>query len=116
VAFYVLLDVQQYPPPGDSAALKYLKSFSAIAALPEDASTLMPMLIVRAGRDEIPTLNNALDRFVTRALAANAPITVMNHPTGGHGFDSFDNKGDEEHSKQIIRDSIEFMKTHLGLS
>ena len=73
------------------------------------------MLVVRAGRDNIPTLNDALDRFVARALAANAPITVMNHPTGGHGFDSFDNKGDEERSKQIVRSSIEFMRTHLRL-
>jgi acetyl esterase/lipase len=116
VAFYALLDVQQYAPPGDAAALKYLKAFSAITALPEDASTLMPMLIVRAGRDDIPTLNDALDRFVARALAANAPITVTNHPAGGHGFDSFDNKGDEEPSKQIVRSSIEFMRTHLGLA
>ena len=116
VAFYALLDVQQYAPPGDAAALPYLKAFSAIASLPEDASDLMPMLVVRAGRDDIPTLNDALDRFVARALAANAPITVMNHPTGGHGFDSFDNKGDEERSKQIIRSSIEFMRTHLGLA
>jgi acetyl esterase/lipase len=116
VAFYALLDVQQYAPPGDAAALRYLKAFSAIASLPEDASTLMPMLIVRAGRDEIPTLNDALDRFVARALAANAPITVTNYPEGGHGFDSFDNKGDEERSKQIVRSSIEFMRTHLGLA
>jgi hypothetical protein len=112
VAFYALLDVQQYAPPGDGAALKYLKAFSAIEALPEDAWTLMPMLVVRAGRDEIATLNDALDRFVTRTLAANAPITVMNHPTGGHGFD---NTNDEERSRQIIRSAIEFMRTHLGL-
>jgi acetyl esterase/lipase len=116
VAFYALLDVQQYAPPGDAAALRYLKAFSAIASLPEDASTLMPMLVVRAGRDDIPTLNDALDRFVARALAANAPITVMNHPTGGHGFDSVDNTGDEERSKQIVRSSIGFMRTHLGLA
>ena len=116
VAFYALLDVQQYAPPGNAAALNYLKAFSAIEALPEDASNLAPMLIVRAGRDETPTLNDAVGRFVGRALAANAPITVMNHPTGGHGFDSFDNKGDEERSKQIVRSSIEFMRTHLGLA
>jgi acetyl esterase/lipase len=115
IAFYALLDVQQYAPPGDAAALRYLKAFSAIASLPDDASTLMPMLVVRAGREDIPTLNDALDRFVAKALAANAPITVTNHPTGGHGFDSFDIKGDVEHSKQIVRSSIEFMRTHLGL-
>jgi acetyl esterase/lipase len=116
VAFYALLDVQQYAPPGDAGALRYLKAFSAITSLPEDASTLMPMLIVRAGRDDIPTLNDALNRFVARALAGNAPITVVNHPTGGHGFDSFDNKNDEERSKQIVRSSIEFMRTHLALA
>jgi hypothetical protein len=64
------------------------------------------MLVVRAGREDIPTLNDALDRFVAKALAANAPITVTNHPTGGHGFDSFDIKGDVEHSKQIVRSGI----------
>jgi acetyl esterase/lipase len=116
VAFYALLDVQQYAPPGNAEVLRYLKAFSAIAALPEDASTLMPMLIVRAGQDEIPTLNDALDRFVAKALAANAPITVTNYPAGGHGFDSFDNKGDEGRSKEIVRSSIEFMRTHLGLA
>jgi acetyl esterase/lipase len=116
VAFYALLDVQQYAPPGNAEALKYLKAFSAIAALPDDASTLMPMLVIRAGRDEIPTLNDALDRFVSRALATNAPITVTNYPAGGHGFDSFDSKGNEECSKQIVRSSIEFMRTHLGLT
>jgi len=114
VAFYALLDVQQYAPPGDTAALQYLKAFSPIAALPADASSLMPMLIVRAGRDEIPTLNDALDRFVAKALAANAPITVMNYPAGGHGFDSFDHEGDQECATQIIRASIGFMRTHLG--
>jgi acetyl esterase/lipase len=113
VAFYPLLDVQHFAPPGDAAALHYLKAFSPIAALPEDASALMPMLILRAGQDEIPRLNDALDRFVAKALAANAPITVMNHPRGGHGFD---NAGDEECSKQIVRSSIEFLRTHLGLA
>ena len=112
VAFYALLDVQQYAPPGDAEALTYLRAFSAITALPKDASTLIPMFLIRAGRDEIPTLNDALDRFVAKALAANAPITVINHAAGGHGFD---NTNDEERSKQIIRGSIEFMRTHLGL-
>jgi acetyl esterase/lipase len=112
VAFYALLDVQQYAPPGNAAALQYLKAFSAIASLPEDASTLMPMLVVRAGRDEIPTLNDALDRFVARALAANAPITVINHPSGVHGFD---NQNDGERSREIIRSVIAFMRTHLRL-
>jgi hypothetical protein len=69
------------------------------------------MWIARAGRDEVPMLNDALDRFTARALAVNAPITVINHPSGAHGFD---NQNDDERSREIIRSAIEFMRTHLG--
>jgi len=110
VAFYAMLDLQQYAPAGDAAALQTLKEFSAIAALPEDAASMLPMLIARAGRDEVPMLNAALDRFAAKALAANAPITVINHPTGVHGFD---NQNDDERSREIIRSVIEFLRTHL---
>jgi acetyl esterase/lipase len=112
IAFYALFDVQQYASAGNTEALEQLRTFSAIAALPQDASTLMPMLIGRAGRDEIPTLNDALYRFVVKALAANATVTVVNHPTGIHGFD---NQNDDERSREIIRNAIEFMKNHLCL-
>ena len=111
LAFYAMLDLQQYAPAGDATALKFLKDFSAIAALPEDSTTMMPMWIARAGRDEFPMLNEAVDRFTARALAVNAPITVINHPSGAHGFD---NQNDDERSREIIRSAIEFMRTHLG--
>jgi acetyl esterase/lipase len=111
LAFCAMLDLQQYAPAGDAAALQFLKEFSAIAALPEDSTTMMPMWIARAGRDEVPMLNEALDRFTARALAVNAPITVINHPLGAHGFD---NQNDDERSREIIRSAIEFMRTHLG--
>jgi acetyl esterase/lipase len=112
VAFFAMLDLQQYAAPGDIAALRYLAAFSPIAHLPIDASAMSPMLIVRAGKDEIPLLNDALDRFAARALTANAPITLVNHPTAEHGFD---NQQDDERSREIIRDAIGFMNTHLRL-
>jgi acetyl esterase/lipase len=112
VAFYAMLDLQQYAPAGDAAALQFFKGFSPIASLPEDASTLAAMLIVRAGRDQIPLLNEALDRFTAKALAANAPITVINHPLGVHGFE---NQQDDARSREIIRGVIEFMTSHLKL-
>jgi acetyl esterase/lipase len=110
VALYAMLDVQQYAPPGDGAVLQFLKGYSAIESLPEDASALIPILIARAGRDEVPMLNEALARFTSRALAANAPITVINHPSGMHGFD---NQNDDARSREIIRCVIEFMGAHL---
>jgi acetyl esterase/lipase len=111
-AFCPLLDLKQYAPPGDALALQFLKGFSVIESLPENASSMIPMLIARAGRDDIPMLNEALARFTARALEANAPITLINHPSGVHGFDS---QNDDERSREIIRSVIEFMVTHLHL-
>jgi acetyl esterase/lipase len=113
VAFCPLLDLKQGAPPEDALALQFLKGFSAIESLPDNASSMIPMLIARAGRDDIPTLNEALARFTARALEANAPITVINHPAGLHGFD---NQNDDERSREIIRGAIEFMVTHLRLN
>lgn len=78
-----------------------------------DKSTFVPLFVARAGRDAIPTLNERLDEFIATALAANAPITLMNHPTGVHGFDV---ENADERSREIIRAALEFMKTHLNAS
>jgi acetyl esterase/lipase len=112
VALFALLDLKQYAPPEDALALQFLKGFSAIECLPEDASRMIPMLIARAGRDDVPMLNEALARFAAKALEANAPITVINHPLGLHGFD---NLNDDERSREIVRSVIEFVVTHLQL-
>jgi fermentation-respiration switch protein FrsA (DUF1100 family) len=80
---------------------------SSVDDLPND----LPLLIVRAGRDEFPGLNDAIDRFAAHALARNLPITLVNHATGPHSFDLFD---DSETSRQIIRQILAFMRSHLA--
>ena len=50
----------------------------------------VPLFVARAGRDEMPRLNETLDAFLTKAVARNLPITFANHPTGPHAFDLFD--------------------------
>jgi hypothetical protein len=45
------------------------------------------MFIARAGADEMPQLNAALDRFIVHALARNLPLTVVNEPAAPHAFD-----------------------------
>jgi transcriptional/translational regulatory protein YebC/TACO1 len=40
-----------------------------------------------AERYQCPGLNEALDTVITRALARDLPSTLINHATGGHGFD-----------------------------
>jgi hypothetical protein len=74
--------------------------------LPRD----VPLFVARAGRDEVPRLNETLDRFVTAALARNLPVTLVNHPEGPHAFDLFH---DGETSREIIREMLAFFRFHL---
>jgi hypothetical protein len=68
------------------------------------------MFVARAGQDQIPGVNDSIDRFVAAAIASNAPITLMNHPTGEHGFD---NQNDDNRSHEIIQSALAFMHNHL---
>ena len=53
----------------------------------DDLPAGVPMLFIRAGLEQFPGLNEALDKVVARALARNLPLTLVNHPTGVHGFE-----------------------------
>jgi hypothetical protein len=70
----------------------------------------VPLFIARAGRDEIPNLNETMDRFIAKALTYNLPITLVNHPTAPHAFDLMQ---DSETTRQIIRQMLAFMQFNL---
>jgi len=70
----------------------------------------VPLFISRAGKDQFPAMNATIDRFVTRALADNLPITLVNYPEGPHGFDLFD---DSRTSRDIVRQTLRFLRQHL---
>jgi acetyl esterase/lipase len=110
VAFYAFLDIQQSEPHRANETHEMVKSFSPITYLASDAAKIPPMFIARAGLDEVPTMNDSIDRFIREAISKNASIIVANHPRGVHGFD---NQTDDERSREIIRSAIEFMKFHL---
>jgi acetyl esterase/lipase len=110
LAIYALLDLQQYAPAADAGTLDFLKSFSPIAALQPEGGSAIPFFVARAGLDQVPLLNDALDRFVTAAHAANVPLTLMNHATGVHGFDYLD---DDARSREIIQAAIAFASRSL---
>jgi acetyl esterase/lipase len=110
VAFYALLDCQQSQTHIAEESAASVKAFSPITYIQADASSMIPMFVARAGQDEIPAINDSIDRFIATAVAANAPITFMNHPLGEHGFD---NQNDDERSREIIQSGIAFMHAHL---
>jgi hypothetical protein len=77
----------------------------------DDVPPDLPLLIVRAGRDATAGLNAAIDCFVAHALARNLPLTLINHATGPHSFDLFD---DTEMTRGVIRQILDFI--HLRTS
>jgi hypothetical protein len=105
----VMLDLDGYTSTADSSKLFGFVNPCAgksVDDLPQD----VPLFIVRAGKDEMPHLNDTLDRFVGKALSRNLPITFTNHATAPHAFDVMD---DSETSRQIIRQILAFMQFHL---
>jgi acetyl esterase/lipase len=83
--------------------------FSASNLLVRRINDIPPIFIARAGLD-YPELNSALDSFISEALAQNVTLTVMNHPTGQHGFDILD---PQTRSDEIIEMTLEFLQNHL---
>jgi acetyl esterase/lipase len=111
VAFYAFLDIQQSDMHRAHEAAETLKNFSPITYLASEAQPLAPLFIARAGLDEVPGLNDSLDRFIQQAMTKNASIAVVNHPRGLHAFDI---QNDDERSREIIEAALTFMKTQLG--
>lgn len=112
VGFYAFMDIRQsnYNP---TESPEVLNAFSPITYLEKDPGKMPPMFIARAGRDEVPTMNDSIDRFISSALRKNVALTFMNHPNGIHGFD---NQNDDARSREIIQSAIAFMKLHLGMT
>jgi hypothetical protein len=78
----------------------------SINNLPTDT----PLFIVRAGRDEMPRLNETIDRFMAEALSRNLPLTFVNHKDAPHAFDLM---YDSDTSREIIRQILAFMRFQL---
>lgn len=110
VGFYAFMDLSQTDYLKTESA-EMLKTFSAITYLEKDVNKLPPMFIARAGLDEVPTMNDSIDRFTKEAIAKNIWLNFANHPNGVH---SFDNQTDDARSREIIRQAIEFIKINLA--
>ena len=70
----------------------------------------VPMLVVRAGRDDTAHLNASIDAFVAHALAGNLPLTLTNYPDGVHAFDLADATAA---AGRVVTQVLDFLKQHL---
>jgi len=76
----------------------------------DDLPADLPLLFVRAGHDQAPGLNDALDAVVTRGLARNLPLTLINHATAEHGFECDE---DSDITREIVRQVLAFLAFNL---
>jgi acetyl esterase/lipase len=110
VSYYAILDLQVQPPGHESELSEETrKEFSPHYHLTMNASKIPPVFIARAGLDN-PWLNATVDRFVQEAIARNAALELITHPSGHHGFDILD---DDAKSRAIIQRTLLFLKTYL---
>jgi dienelactone hydrolase len=70
----------------------------------------VPIMVVRAGKDNVPYINQTLASFYEKALNQNLPITLINYSNGVHGFEAYN---DNETTRQIIKTTLEFWKFYL---
>ena len=75
----------------------------------DDLSADIPLFIVKAGKDDA-FLNIKLDKFVEKAREANIPLEFVDYKDGIHGFDVWQ---DTDESREIIKQTLEFMNTYL---
>jgi len=65
----------------------------------------LPVLYVRAGLDR-PPLNETIVTLSSRAVAQNAPLTLLNYAGGHHGFEAVDNN---DTTRRVIDDTLNFV-------
>ena len=76
----------------------------------DDLPKTTPLFIARAGEDQMPGLNETLDRFVAKARDGKLDLSVVNHPHGTHAFDV---SQDSEESREAIRAALVFLRRSL---
>ena len=77
--------------------------------LEQYGNRIAPTFIAKAGLDST-RLNATIDRFVEEAQRSAAPVELMVHSQGHHGFDVLD---DNERSREIIRHTLDFVRRWL---
>ncbi len=77
-----------------------------------DVPAGVPLFIARAGADQVPRLNEALDRFVAECLRRNVDLTLVNHAAAPHAFDLMD---DSDATREVVKRVLRFLRYQLGV-
>lgn len=112
LGFYALLDLRHLVPPNADAATIDVANAMSPAAHLQAQGPRIPLYVARAGRDS-EMINQSVDRFVREAIAANMDIDFANHAGGEHAFDA---RNDDERSREIVQEAIEFVRANMCTS
>ncbi len=111
ISYYSLLDLQHTAKESRGALPdQALLDLSPLHQLEISEKPIAPMFIARMGQD-MPNITDSVDRFILVALTKNVRLTLSNDPQGHHGFDIEDNT---DVSREIIRQTFDFLKAQLG--
>ncbi|USG65697.1 prolyl oligopeptidase family serine peptidase [Brevibacillus ruminantium] len=109
VSYYNWLDLEHMREFTEPADFDKLNEFAPITQLQREPQKIAPMLVVKAGKDS-EQINTSIDNFMKTAKEKQANVQLLEHPDGDHGFD-FEN--DNDTSREIIKQTVEFLKEHL---
>jgi acetyl esterase/lipase len=84
-------------------------------AMPEphpmpSADSTPPLLLVRAGKDNLQQVKASIDHFSSLAVGQNVPLTLINYSGGRHAFDIVD---DNQTTRDIIGHTLTFLLRNL---
>jgi acetyl esterase/lipase len=103
VAYYGPMDVRPY---GDDPRLADVSPM----ALLEQGADLPPLLVVRCGQDD-EELNRSIDDFMNAAWDQDRTVELLAYEDGHHAFEVIDQV---DESRQVIAQTVEFLREHLG--
>jgi acetyl esterase/lipase len=118
VVYYGMMNFQQFADtlPVEmsdkerESLIAIFRKFSLSYHLANCRKSTPPMFIAQAGQDN-PSMNETIERFVEQAADEGVHVEFLQHPNGQHGFDVMN---DDEKSRQIIKQTLNFIQAHLA--
>jgi len=105
----LLLDLDGHTSVADMART-YRFANPAAGKTVADLRAETALFIARAGKDEMPGLNDTLDRFVMKALERNLDLSLVNLKDAPHAFDLLH---DYDASREAVRAALQFLRFRL---
>ena len=117
VLFYPFLDLEHmrtqspFRPAHPAAHVDSLvPRYSAAHLVAVAPANLPPIFLAMAGEDQIPRLNDSIERFMRAAVANRVEIDFALHRRGVHGFDQ---RNHGARTREILERAITFVQRHL---